>query len=457
MVSNKIVALELCMYSDNSQESLWKILGVTVLAFCLIPAGRAASYTTIHSFPANSGPSCALVQDHEGTLYGTTQRGGDSGYGSVFRISNTGVFTNLLSFTYSDGAYPCTGLLLASDGVLYGTAANGSTNYYGSVFRVTTNGLMTTLAAFTFSNGAYPKGTLLEGADGALYGTTYGGGTNGVGTVFRITTNGEMTSLVSFAVTNGARPTAGLTLGSDGALYGTTSQGGLDPTNFLVDYGSVFRITTNGELTTLAMFNGYGVAFPCGGLMLGNDGLLYGTTSGTVFSITTNGILDNFASLDFYNSGIDPDGALIQCFDGAFYGTTSQGGGGYGGGTLFRVTTNGLVSPIIPLPQPMAGLLRGMDGALYGTTSQGGLYGGGTVFRVDLASSIFVYPLVQETNGYSINFNGLPGDSYQVLRATNLAGPWLTITNVTAGQFGDGHCIDSSSPLQNAFYRLAFP
>ena len=105
----------------------------------------------------------------------------------------------------------------------------------------------------------------------------------------------------------------------------------------------------------------------------------------------------------------------------------------------------------------MGGLLRGLDGALYGTTSQGGLYGGGTVFRVDISSSIFLYPLVQGTNGFAIAFNGLPGDSYRVLRATNLFGPWLTITNVAAGQFGDGHCIDSPPPLLNAFYRLVFP
>ena len=46
------------------------------------------------------------------------------------------------------------------------------------------------------------------------------------GTVFRVTTDGVLTTLASFTGANGAHPQAGLVLGNDGNFYGTTSEGG---------------------------------------------------------------------------------------------------------------------------------------------------------------------------------------------------------------------------------------
>ena len=85
------------------------------------------------------------------------------------------------------------------------------------------NGALTSLYSFTGGNdGANPRDALVQGSDGNFYGTTYGGGTNGAGTVFKISTNGALTSLYSFTGgSDGANPTAGLVQGSDGSLYGT--------------------------------------------------------------------------------------------------------------------------------------------------------------------------------------------------------------------------------------------
>src|SRR5262245_30147143 len=57
--------------------------------------------------------------------------------------------------------------------------------------------------------------------------------------------------LVSFDGTNGAFPQAALTHGSDGNLYGTTSRGGETLGAFGEGFGTVFKVTTNGTLTTL--------------------------------------------------------------------------------------------------------------------------------------------------------------------------------------------------------------
>src|SRR5881397_2484575 len=76
-------------------------------------------------------------------------------------------------------------------------------------------------------------------SDGNFYGSTRAGGTNGgYGTIFKMSTNGVLTSLLSFNGTNGASPPYGpLVQTAADTFYGTTSRGGAD------NRGTVFRFT----------------------------------------------------------------------------------------------------------------------------------------------------------------------------------------------------------------------
>src|ERR1043166_2351540 len=113
-----------------------------------------------------------------------------SGCGSVFRISPRGVFTNLYSFTrsLSDEAFAQAGLVQGSDGNFYAkTFWGGANGNWGTVFRISPDGNFTNLHSFIGSDGYEPEAGLLQGSDGNFYGTTSGGGANDYGTVFKLT------------------------------------------------------------------------------------------------------------------------------------------------------------------------------------------------------------------------------------------------------------------------------
>jgi uncharacterized repeat protein (TIGR03803 family) len=168
----------------------------------------AVTLTTLHTFTGPDGDYPAmvtsLVQDFDGTLYGTTSDGGTYNQGTVYKILSDGSFSNLVSFDTTNGFNPYNGVQIGSDGILYGTTGGMITGDPGTIFKIDSNGILTTLFAFNVTNGANPNGALLQAADAGFYGAANrGGGSHdepftGYGSVFRFTTNGELTTLISF-------------------------------------------------------------------------------------------------------------------------------------------------------------------------------------------------------------------------------------------------------------------
>ena len=131
-----------------------------------------------------------------------------------------------------------------ANGIFYGTT------FLNWVFEITAAGKLTALANSTQGSG--PTGALIQATNGKFYGTASSGGENGGGTVFEMTPGGKATTLHSFCsqsnCADGKTPWAGLIQATDGNLYGTTSAGGANL------YGTIFKITTAGKLTTLYSF-----------------------------------------------------------------------------------------------------------------------------------------------------------------------------------------------------------
>ncbi len=355
------------------------------------------------------GPQGALVQGVDGSYFGTTRQGGRNVLGTIFRISPSGEFTNLVEFAGGNGGekmgkgqYP-TGLIRGNDGNYYGVTSTGGENNRGVIFKVTPSGSMTTLIEFGLLNpGGGPSGsetaTLTLANDGKFYGID-SGTTNTAGSIYRFTTSGDLVTLVEFsgngATNKGFNPRAALVVGSDGNFYGTTSKGGAH------DLGTVFKMTPAGNLATLVEFTGNQAsnkgANPEGRLVQGIDGNFYGTTReggngnhGTIFKMTPSGELTTLVQfMDFgeFNRGSDPRAGLIDGIDGSFYGTTAFGGN-FDAGTVFKVTPAGNLTTLVDFGGEVAGflpsaeLLLGADGGFYGTTFFGGTGGSGTVFRM---------------------------------------------------------------------------
>jgi len=153
--------------------------------------------------------------------------------------------------------------------------------------------------------------------------------------------------------TDGNNPNAGLVQGSDGYFYGTTESGGNN-----TGTGTIFKAPPtlrSGPFVTLYSFCTQGLncsdgRYPYGGLVLAVDGNFYGTTfyggvngGGSIFKITPNGILTtlySFCPQTNCPTGGNPRTGLVQASDGNFYGTTELGGA-FGWGVVFKITPAG--------------------------------------------------------------------------------------------------------------------
>lgn len=238
--------------------------------------------------------------------------------------------------------------------------------------------------------------------------------------------NAAVSTVVAFSGSTAANSPV---VGPDGALYGVNSVGGIQTS------GLIYRlVTASPSITTQYQIQNNQAYAPVGGMLLGSDDLLYGTTSvgalfggntgGTVYRVAPDGsgftLLHNFANFTTFNVVNDPindDGArpeteLLEGSDGFLYGVTPVGGAN-GTGVVFKVAKDGtgftvlhVFDAVIPadanddgfqdLPAlngdgmgSVAPLLASSDGYLYGLAAEGGANGTGTLYRLRQDGSAF--------------------------------------------------------------------
>ncbi len=394
------------IFDINSRARIATLVLAALLA--MVPVVQAQTLTVLHNFSGAEGmqPSAGLTPAGTGTFYGTASTGGLYNHGTVFKLIQRGVNSDLLTiYTFknnSDGSNPLGPVSIGPDGSLYGTTI-GYNDGEGTLFQLRpspsfpttplTAWRFTLLHTFTGSNGdgdqpVYPH--LIFDRAGNIYGTTqFGGYYRFFGTVWEASHSGNNWTesvLASFDLpTNG--PLSGVVMDPAGNFFGTTGDG-----------SAIFEVSPNGSgwsssiLHTFAYHDG---TLAYGGLVRDQAGNLYGGTDtggngcGTVYELSPAGDSWTFQVLHtFACPGEGIFGELTLDAAGNLYGVR-QSGGTHDEGQLFELMPNQGSWTYVDLHDFTAqegyfsygSVVVDASGNIYGTSEAGGVYGHGTVWE----------------------------------------------------------------------------
>ena len=361
----------------------------------------AGVVTDLHTVTTSEGQTCnGLTLGSDGNFYGTCHDGGANSIGTLFKVTPTGTLTVLHNFgSGTDGCRPLAAPIQGIDGNFYGTTTFCGVNNYGTAYKFTPAGAYTQLYSFKGppTDTALPGG-LVQGSDGNFWGMGNGWIISNGG-VFKMTPAGKETLVYSFSSTEDGNPYDSLVQGSDGNYYGTTYGGGG------TFEGSVFKLTPKGVETVLYKFpNQTQGAFPRLPLTQGPDGLLYGIATNCsgggcaqagIFDISTTGAYSNLYLYPILNGNNNelPYSPLLLSTDGKFYSATEQGGTHFSGSFYSLSTTYAPFVSLVTLRSGKLGTQVGILGQGFSSSSVV-KFGGTSATTTALTGSTFILATV---------------------------------------------------------------
>jgi uncharacterized repeat protein (TIGR03803 family) len=387
----------------NSRLLVTAMLG-SALAMALSTVGvQAGGFTVIHSFVGGSndgqGPFAGVAPAGGGNFYVATDGGGASNLGTLTLVKKDGTSQVLHAFTGGTDGQNADGtpFVWSIDGNLYGTTQYGGASGCGTMYKyVPSSGSYQQMyAAECAPDAAFPFAGLLDTGLGYLAGTTYNGGENDDGML--VWTNGGIVGescISSFSGSNGSHPYGGI-IAATNNLYTVTTAGGS------ANLGTILEFPDQ-SCSAIVIHNFSGGssdgATPYGSLLF-HKNFLYGTTSkgggpglGTVFRVKLDGsnytVLHSFQGIFNNSDGSFPrSGLTLNKVDGMLYGTTINGGNSSDLGTIFKIDPRTGTETVVYAFSGSDGAhpygnLYIKKGTIYGTTVAGGASNLGVVFKL---------------------------------------------------------------------------
>jgi uncharacterized repeat protein (TIGR03803 family) len=410
-----------------------QIIGIAFVVAAFATAAHAGTFQvlyTFHGYPARDGanPQAAPFMDSKGDLYGTTEAGGTSACGVVYKLhkSRSGTWKETILHSFAcgnDGEGPIGGVIEDKLGNLYGDTELGGTGdcYFfgerigcGTVYKLSPakggGWINTVLYSFPAPHDFFggPEASLTFDDNGALYGTTvFDDECAGVsrGSVFLLKpVNDKWKERELHRFCNdghdGRSPAYGsLVFDPAGNLYGTASEGGHG-----TDTGVVFQLNPLGsgkwQFKKIHQFTQDDGGVLEGGLTIDAAGNLYGAETdgglsnfGAIYELSpaAGGTWNETVLYTFVADGVDGQnpwqnpvfdshgnlfgttqqgGSATYCVNcGVIYELVPQGGGKWGESVVYSF---GSQLNVTDGADPIGGLTLGKDGNFYGTTLQGG-------------------------------------------------------------------------------------
>jgi uncharacterized repeat protein (TIGR03803 family) len=410
------------------QHHLGRVALASIAGCIVADSAAAAQFERLHAFTADKGMyvQSRLIEGSDGNFYGLAREGGAHGAGTAFRITPEGGVTKLHDFV-GNFESPRAGLVEGPDGNFYGTTRGSIA--YGTVFRLSPTGVLATIAQFDGTNGTRPVGALIVGSDGALYGRD-GGDSEHAPTIFRMTLEGALSTVATIPATeilwNGCN---NVVQALDGSFYGAserkffraTAAGVVEIVGTLIDDcqgdliyssdGGVYGFAAGTDGVALFRGTSEGItsmvppAAPAG-VTEGSDGFLYFLGGSEAYRASMAGLVVPFGEFD---PPIAMPSALLEASDGNFYGA-GRLDVGRNSETVYRLTPTGEVTELATFrfetgAFPNSALVLGGDGSMYGTTSQGGAFDRGVVYRRDASGDVTALASFESSPGEIIVAN----------------------------------------------------
>lgn len=363
--------------------------------------GRARAITDKYEllFTApGATPYYTNLVEYKGKFYGLTSYGGVNNRGVLFEWDPiTNAYVKKVDFGGDKGGDPMGSLTLYNNKFYGMTTTKGEDNYWGVIFEWDPlTGSYSVKQDFDRDKGFSPFGSLTL-YNNKFYGLTYGGGSSGDGVIFEWDPNTNIyIRKHSFDQTNGAFPHADLVM-KDGLFYGMTVYGGSKNCGVIFEWNpvnNIFRVKQE--------FDGKAKGKnPHGSLTLKGE-KFYGMTLrggesdiGVIFEWDPD--LNEYTKkqdFDRITKGEMPYGKLTLK-DGKFYGITT-GNMLSRTGALFEWDPDQNIyikKQQFNVENKMGDYPRGsltlLNGKLYGVTRAGGAYNGGVIFEWEPTQNVY--------------------------------------------------------------------